>query len=319
MRQIGTLPDKSQANRFAAYLVTQGIPAHSEEKDDHWSIWVREEDQLQKAKAAFAEFIVDPTHSRYQDSEKAAEMRAREENAKRLAAKQNVVEMRSRWGTRRPARRRPMTIAIVLLCSGLFVVSDNSRKTGPANNTVHRTLMFRDPMQPDADMQNETFSEKLSSIRQGQWWRLFTPAFLHGDVLHLAMNMVMFYQLGGAIEHHRSTWRLGLLILGIGVVSNLFQALVPSEFGGASQFLGLSGVNYGLFGYLWMKSRYEPSLGLYIDRGTIVILVAYLLLGFAGVFNTDHVRIANWAHGAGFVTGVVIGILPVLLRRASKT
>jgi GlpG protein len=318
MRQIGTIPDRSQANRFAAYLLTQGIHAHCEEKDDHWSIWVREEDQLQPAKAAFSEFLADPNHARYQASEKEAQLRARDENAKREAAKQNVVEMRNRWGNRRPARRRPMTIAIVLLCCGLFIVSDSSTGTNPANNTVHRTLMFRDPIQPAADGERETFTDKLRNIRQHQWWRIFTPAFLHANVLHLAMNMVMFYQLAGAIEHRRSTWRLGLLILSIGVISNLFQALVPNEIGGTSQFLGLSGVVYGLFSYLWMKSRFEPALGLYIDRGTVVILVAYLLLGFAGVLNSGDMRIANWAHGAGFVSGIVIGIFPVLLRRFSK-
>jgi GlpG protein len=317
MRQIGTLPDRAQANRLAAYLVSQGIPAHSEEKENGWSIWVREEDQLQRAKAALVEFVADPAHARYQDAERVAEARTREDTAKRDAAKQNVVEMRNRWGNRRPARRRPLTIAIVLLCCGLFIVSDNSRGTDPVNNTVRRTLMFRDPVQPNADWQNETLSEKFSSIRQNQWWRIFTPAFLHGHVLHLAMNMVMFYQLAGAIEHRRSTWRLGLLILAIGIVSNLCQAIVPNSVGGTSQFLGLSGVNYGLFGYMWMKSRFDPAVGLYIDRGTVVILVAYLLLGFAGVLNAGDVRIANWVHGAGFVTGVVIGITPVLLRRAS--
>ena len=318
MRQIGTLSDRAQANRFTAFLVAQGISAHSEETDNHWSIWVREENQLAQAKAALAEFIADPTHPRYQDAEKSAGVRAREESAKRDAAKKNVVEMRNRWSSRRPMRRRPMTIAIVLLCSGLFIVSDSGRATDPVANIVHRTLMFSDPIQPDAGWRGETLSEKLVDIRRGQWWRAFTPAFLHGHVLHLAMNMVMFYQLAGAIEHRRSTWRLGLLILAIAVISNLFQALVPNQFGGTTQFLGLSGVNYGLFAYLWMKSRFEPELGLYIDRGTVVILVAYLLLGFGGVFNTGSVRIANWCHGMGFLTGAIIGIIPTLIRRVSK-
>ena len=71
MRQVGSFPQQSTANRFASYLVTQGIHAQAEDDGGGWSVWVREEDQLQIAREALAQFTADPEHARYQDVERA--------------------------------------------------------------------------------------------------------------------------------------------------------------------------------------------------------------------------------------------------------
>ncbi len=97
-----------------------------------------------------------------------------------------------------------------------------------------------------------------------------TPIFLHFGLIHLLFNMVFLYQLGGMIEARRGPWRYLLLGLVCAVLSNIaqyglstigwedgrFVVQMPGLFG------GMSGVLYGLFGYIWMKSRYEPALGL---------------------------------------------------------
>ena len=101
--------------------------------------------------------------------------------------------------------------------------------------------------------------------------------------------------------------------------SNLAQALVPNNLGGSAFFAGLSGVVFGLLGYLWMKSRFDPASGLYINRGTVFMAVTFLGLGFAGAFNVGDVRIANWAHGVGFATGILIGWAPTAFRSASRS
>jgi GlpG protein len=133
--------------------------------------------------------------------------------------------------------------------------------------------------------------------------------------MHLAFNMVMFYQLASMIEHRRGSLYLALLMLAIAVPSNLAQALVPNEWGGTVYFVGLSGVVFGLLGYLWMKSRFDPASGLYINRGTVLMSIIFLGLGFAGFFNVGSMRIANWVHGVGFATGILIGYIPTAFRK----
>jgi GlpG protein len=81
-------------------------------------------------------------------------------------------------------------------------------------------------------------------------------------------------------------------------------------------FGGMSGVVYGLFGYLWMKSRFEPQLQMFMPPSTVVILVAWLVLGWTGALNQLVVgAIANWEHTIGLAVGVVVGYAPIMWRQ----
>jgi GlpG protein len=311
MRQIGTLSQRSEAVRFTSYLVTQGIAAYPEEANGQWIIWVREEDRLADARSALSDFLADPGHARYQDVERAAETLLRREHSRRESTRQNTVVMRERWRGVPSARRRPLTIALVLLCGTIGLASEMGNND---QNLVYRRLMFADPVRVHQGWRGESLDEKLVDVRGGQLWRILTPALLHLGPMHLAFNMVMFYQLGSIVEYRRGTWRLAVMMLVIALLSNLAQALAPNDWGGTTMFLGFSGVVYGLIGYVWMKSRYQPELGIYIAQSTIVLAIAFMLFGFLGFF-----RVANWAHGVGFLVGYVIGIAPVIIRGPRRT
>ena len=99
MRQLGTLPTENSARRFAAWLIAQRIEAHAEQEETGWVVWVRDEDQLTKAREAYAHFRDHPDDAKYQGAEKSAEALLREDEARRRQAQGNVVEMRGRWGS----------------------------------------------------------------------------------------------------------------------------------------------------------------------------------------------------------------------------
>jgi GlpG protein len=145
-------------------------------------------------------------------------------------------------------------------------------------------------------------------IRQGEVWRLVTPIFVHLKVsdfkwLHLIFNACWTFVLGAQIEDRKGTAFFGLLVLVIAVVSNTAQAAIDTPW-----FGGMSGVVYGLFGYAWMKTLYDPGAGMYVSRGTIIFFMAWFLLCLAGVIG----NVANTAHAAGLAVGVAIGYAPVL-------
>jgi GlpG protein len=311
MRQIGFLDGEADARRFAAFLVTNGTTAHAEQDGAGWAVWVREENQVDKARLAFAEFRDRPDDPRYENVEGEADSILRADAKRREQARRNVIHMRGRWG-HGLARRLPLVWTLIALSIGVGLMSNMGHNRGGA---AVRVLLFTDPVHMIDPQWNVGDPEALLiDVRQGQLWRLITPIFVHYGPMHLAFNMLMFYQLGGLIEQRRGTWRLGVMTLAIAACSNTAQALVPAAWGGSPFAAGMSGVVYGLFGYVWMKTLYAPELGMAISRSTVVILLAWLLLGFAGLLNRGDVQIANWTHGIGFIAGVVIGYLPELAR-----
>jgi GlpG protein len=145
----------------------------------------------------------------------------------------------------------------------------------------------------------------LREIQSGEIWRLVTPIFLHFTLLHFVFNLFMLFQFGALIETLRGPLRFALMVLAMAVISNLAQYLARGP-----GFGGMSGVVYGLFGYAWMKSRFDPASGILVPPSTVLILMVWF---FLGVFNLIG-GIANFAHGGGLVSGMVMGYAPKLWR-----
>jgi GlpG protein len=80
-------------------------------------------------------------------------------------------------------------------------------------------------------------------------------------------------------------------------------------------FGGMSGVLYGLFGFAWMKSRFDPQSGFYISPSTVTWLMGWYVLCMLGVFG----GVANWAHGFGLFSGVLFAIASFGLKPLRRT
>ena len=130
MRQIGSLSKQTDAERIAAYLVTEGITAHAEAEGDEWTIWVRDENRLDDARNAFQDFKHNPEDGRYKNVEREAAELRREEASQRDAARKNVVEMRGKWGKGGSAKRAPLVFVLIGLCvmASLWTESMNGQK-----------------------------------------------------------------------------------------------------------------------------------------------------------------------------------------------
>jgi GlpG protein len=300
MRQVGTLPQESEAKLFADYLVTLGITSRLEQKPEGWAVWVHDEEKVAQAAAELQSFAANPQDPRYAEATRAArELRAA--NAKQEAAyRKNVVDLRGRWnqGT---ARHAPLTLILIVASVLVSLGSHFGKDYDGFLNDLLMTPIVREGG-------GGSYQLGLHEIRQGEVWRTITPIFIHYGWMHLIFDMYWFFIFGSLIESHRRSWRLALLVLAIAVPSNLAQYYV-----GGPTFGGMSGVVFGLFGYIWMKSRYDPGSGLFIDPNTVFWILVWFALcavGFVG-------NIANWCHGIGLAAGVLLGILPYWGRRLS--
>ena len=313
MRLIGTLDKEPEAHRFAAHLATEGSEAHAEFDSDSWAIWVKDENRIVEAKNALDDFRRDPDAASYRGAEREAESLRRDEIRRNEETKKNIHTMRGKWKSGGVSRKKPLILTLIVISVGIAVATNLGDDD---QGSVMRTLMFRDAQhQQDLTVDWTTTEARLIDISNGEVWRTITPIFLHFTGMHLIFNMIMVFQLGSLVEDRRGTVRMGLMVLTIAIVSNLFQALVPSEWGGGVNFGGMSGVLYGIFGYLFIKSRWEPDLGMRIPQSTVIILLLWMFLGFTQVLDSlIGASMANWAHGIGFLTGVVIAAIPLALR-----
>lgn len=148
------------------------------------------------------------------------------------------------------------------------------------------------------------------NLLQGEYWRLFTPMFLHFGAIHIIFNALWFWFLGSRIENAYGSWALLALVLAMGVTSNVAQALVsfPIPFG------GLSGVVYGLLAFVWLHWRVRRIPSFYLPPALFPLMVAFLLIGWTGALDLlIDGSVANTAHTAGFVSGLALAIMALRL------
>ncbi|HEX8560352.1 MAG TPA: rhomboid family intramembrane serine protease [Pyrinomonadaceae bacterium] len=167
-------------------------------------------------------------------------------------------------------------------------------------------------------------------IREGEWWRLVTPIFLHVQLpglgalmshLHLLSNMYGLFMLGPYVEKLYGSARFVVfwILTGIAGVAASYLAVRPEWARGAlGQFLfkpydapsaGASGALFGLMGVLFVfgiKYRHELPEGLKRAFGTGLLptLLINLFIGYVGRGFID-----NAAHLGGLVSGMGLALL----------
>ena len=313
MRQLATLPSADKARNLADYLLTLKIDTRVEQQPDGWAVWVCDEDHMPRARQELEEFTRDPSDSRYQAVAQAAN-RLRQRKKQEDAA---YFRRQERFNRRMSGSiaSQPWTIALIGVC---VVVALFSKGGNDLNWLLALTIS------KPVFTQQEIVFPGMSLILHGEVWRLVTPIFLHFGIWHLVFDMYWLYALGGAIERRRGPIRYPLLVLALAVISNLVQyyfghpALDGSEIKWLHNpfFGGMSGVDYGLFGYIWMKARFQPELGLRIDPSTVMLMMLWLILCMTPLI---HVLIgsgvANGAHVGGLLAGMLIGYIPTRAKR----
>lgn len=328
MRLIGELEDSRLGETFAAYLTTIGISAKSDQVEHgKCLIWAVEEDQLQQAKQELASFLQDPQAVKYTNVIQAANRIQRE-----TADKQKRIQKKITVGQQKLNPKPQVTVALIGLCVAIGLFTNFGERIDSA---LFRSLTFLGMEAPRSlevwlahNQNQDSLGLRMESIRRGEIWRGVTPALLHHGVIHLLFNMVWLFQLGRMIELRYGWWKFLLLVLVIALLSNLAQVMVPMRLGGSAPSFtekgtlliglgGMSGVVYGIFGFIWIKSIVDPASRFFLPQSTVIILLAWLV--FCMMPGPDEallsesmfgVRVANWAHAVGLLVGILAAFLP---------
>lgn len=156
-----------------------------------------------------------------------------------------------------------------------------------------------------------------------QFWQLATYSFLHGDVLHIAFNMLALIMFGGAIE--RVLGGRAYLIYYFSCVIGAALAQLAVLYFWSTEFFPTIGASGGVFGLLLAFALFYPRAKIMLlfppipmPAWLFVIIYAGLEL-FLGISGTSA-GIAHFAHLGGMLMGLLLiqywrGRLPLKPRR----
>jgi GlpG protein len=294
MRQIGHLADETQARLFGDFLFAQGIRNQVEtDSPAGWSIWVHDDDQRDDAVAHLERFRVNPAASEFARAAGSTERGLAQEDQENQVWRRRFFDRQQVFTRQRTYGPGRLTVTLILACVLVSFLSGFGSQTGPIEGLFISESLSK-------------LGGWLPEVRAGQVWRLFTPILIHFGIAHLLFNMLWLFQLGSMIEGLQGSLRLAALIAVIAVGSNLAQYIVVN-----AGFGGMSGVVYGLFGYIWIKSRFDPLSGYFIDAQSVILMTVWFVLCFTGLVGP----IANLAHAGGLAIGAGWGGLSVLSGR----
>lgn len=132
----------------------------------------------------------------------------------------------------------------------------------------------------------------------GEWWRLVTPIFVHGGLLHFGMNSYALLILGPLAEEEYGTERFFFIYLAAGIAGNVLSQGLRHAF-----TVGASGAICGLLGLMlvhgWRRGgAYGAALRTVMIQNTILMLVISILPGVDAL-----------AHVGGFLAGAALGVI----------
>ena len=135
-------------------------------------------------------------------------------------------------------------------------------------------------------------------IALGEWWRLVTPIFLHGGLLHLGMNSWVLYDLGPAVEalYGRQKFLVLYVLTGIaGAAASFLWRPFSISIGASGAIFGLIGSMIA-YGYRNRRTVADPVRNMFVKWAIYALLFGFIVPG-----------LDNAAHIGGLVAGMAFG------------
>ena len=197
------------------------------------------------------------------------------------------------------AKRVPICVLLILLSvlGALLITLDTEWR-------IVRWLSFQ-------DMTDYAFAPFGESISAGQLWRLITPVFLHFGFFHFLFNSLWIWDLGRRLEQLLGVKQFILFFMFTAVISNFAQYAWSAN----TLFGGMSGVVYGLVGFIMVSHRIAPHPLTAVPASVLGFMLFWLVLCMTGAIDFFIAgSVANAAHLGGLIAGALFAALFVRKR-----
>ncbi|ETW95791.1 MAG: hypothetical protein ETSY1_29230, partial [Candidatus Entotheonella factor] len=152
--------------------------------------------------------------------------------------------------------------------------------------------------------------------REGHYYTLVTTMFLHGGLMHLFGNMLLFFLCGPFVEDRWGRVLFTLFYLASGVAATLCHGLLTTFpdiplVGASGAIAGVMGAFLILFFFTKIKFLYFFLLGFRFFKGSFqvpsyVVLPLWFAQQYYNAMTLENSPVAFWAHVGGFACGFVI-------------
>jgi membrane associated rhomboid family serine protease/antitoxin component YwqK of YwqJK toxin-antitoxin module len=136
-------------------------------------------------------------------------------------------------------------------------------------------------------------------VLRDEWYRLFTHMFMHGHLLHIALNMSLLLVVGSELEERVGTKKVLWVYFSTGIAA-AYSSLYWHLF---SVGVGASGALFGLIGFLLVCNLYYSRQQKTSVIPILIIFIVFLGINivFSAALNGDQA-----AHFGGLAAGIVL-------------
>jgi rhomboid protease GluP len=138
-------------------------------------------------------------------------------------------------------------------------------------------------------------------ISQGQYFRLISCMFLHGGIMHLAVNMYSLYAIGPMVEQAYGKAKYLAIYFIAGICSSMLSYVYSPSIS-----IGASGAIFGLLGAVLIfaiKSKGKTGSGLIMNILVVIVVNIFIGMQLPGIDYFGHI--------GGLIGGMIISFLLV--------
>lgn len=292
MRLLVQFQNVRIAYAFADYLNVNGVRCKVEKDSDKANLYILNESDIHKAKTELEEFIKNPADKKYLSASWEQEAADTGDNANQRDTIGEIYQQKDGSAKKRWQRTGIFTKLIIGVCALVFFIT----AFGTDRSTVKYFFFFN-------------YWGQMYDV--SQIWRWISPVFLHFGFLHFTFNLLWWWDIASLIERLQGSLRLVYIFLVLSVFSNFTQFIAAGP-----RFGGLSGVVFGVLGYVWVYGQVRKDYPLQLRPVIMYMMVGWMLIGFSGALDNVVGPMANEAHLAGLVTGALLGVIFGLQDRA---
>ncbi|MGV2942279.1 rhomboid family intramembrane serine protease [Mesobacillus sp. LC4] len=136
-------------------------------------------------------------------------------------------------------------------------------------------------------------------VVNGEYWRLFTPIFMHAGFAHMLFNSFSLVLFGPALEQMLGKTKFILIYLVTGIAANIATLILePLTY----THVGSSGAIFGLFGFYISIIMFRKAM---LSRENSQTIMTIAIIAVIMTFVQANINIT--AHIFGMLAGFLIG------------